>query len=398
LQLNCKKQQKVIKEYLYFRRELWKKGLSIIEISIVIVILGILSTISYKGIGILRTAKLQQTIKEFSNFKLKINTFRNIYHFLPGDLPYASEVFVDDSLVQSSHYDEKINSIYHKCQMISSKKFGMKLKTESTTNKTNIKCGKGYINTEARLITNLNIDGVDGNGDGIIGAKEDTYGGLFNKSSWYYSPDENHLPIEEKTVIIATSENYLSWCHLYLSNMEIQPKQLILLNSCTVNKFVNQLYDGKTLGKYFEFIPNKQIPGSKAYKQGAFILHNGQYTVSTVNINLPNTNWVALVGIDTSTGSIFNTSINSDHQFIPDLPVMSSIEAFNIDNKIDDGMPGTGNIIGGNSELAAKKAQGKNCFINKVKTNTNDQNSRYTKGKDGHIKTCNIRYCLDCHW
>ena len=70
-----------------------KTGYTIVEISTVVVIIGIL----IGGLGvyqrIIKTSAAMAVVNEFGQFKIAINSFYNIYNGLPGDIPNASTLW-----------------------------------------------------------------------------------------------------------------------------------------------------------------------------------------------------------------------------------------------------------------------------------------------------------------
>ncbi len=64
-----------------------KKGFSIIELSIVIVIIGVLISIFFFARGVVDTARVNGIISEITYFKNAQESFREKYGFRPGDVP-----------------------------------------------------------------------------------------------------------------------------------------------------------------------------------------------------------------------------------------------------------------------------------------------------------------------
>ena len=62
------------------------KGFSIIEITIILIILGVLISGSSAGFYLVQRSKLQNIVTEFANIKQSVNAFNMTYHGLPGDL------------------------------------------------------------------------------------------------------------------------------------------------------------------------------------------------------------------------------------------------------------------------------------------------------------------------
>ena len=66
-----------------------KKGFSIVELSIVLVIIGLLIGAVLAGKELIRQSKIQSVIKEANLYKTAIATFYLKYDALPGDMPNA---------------------------------------------------------------------------------------------------------------------------------------------------------------------------------------------------------------------------------------------------------------------------------------------------------------------
>lgn len=64
-----------------------KKGFSIIELAIVIVVIGVLISIFFFARGVVETAKVNALITEITYFKNAHDSFREKYGFRPGDVP-----------------------------------------------------------------------------------------------------------------------------------------------------------------------------------------------------------------------------------------------------------------------------------------------------------------------
>lgn len=79
---------------------LWKNlstrnflAFSLIEISIVLVIIGIITGAVFKGQELLSNAKIKSVAQDFQNYSLAISHYQDVYHSLPGDDPKASTHF-----------------------------------------------------------------------------------------------------------------------------------------------------------------------------------------------------------------------------------------------------------------------------------------------------------------
>lgn len=68
------------------------KGFTLIEIAIVLAIVGILfGVVMLRGESIIGNAKTTDTIALIKDLSTAVSEFKNRYHYLPGDLPQASE-------------------------------------------------------------------------------------------------------------------------------------------------------------------------------------------------------------------------------------------------------------------------------------------------------------------
>ena len=65
-------------------------GFSLVELSIVLVILGLLTGGILTGQNLIRAAELRSVTTEYANYKTAINTFRDKYFALPGDMNNAT--------------------------------------------------------------------------------------------------------------------------------------------------------------------------------------------------------------------------------------------------------------------------------------------------------------------
>jgi prepilin-type N-terminal cleavage/methylation domain-containing protein len=67
-----------------------RNGFSLIELSIVLVILGLLTGGVLTGQNLIRAAELRSITTEFQNYQASVMTFRNKYMALPGDMVNAT--------------------------------------------------------------------------------------------------------------------------------------------------------------------------------------------------------------------------------------------------------------------------------------------------------------------
>lgn len=68
-------------------------GFTLVELSIVLVIIGLLAAGVLVGRDLLKTAQYNKVISEVERFKVAIYTFQGKYQYLPGDLPNASSLW-----------------------------------------------------------------------------------------------------------------------------------------------------------------------------------------------------------------------------------------------------------------------------------------------------------------
>ena len=82
------------------RNSRWKKPLtmvvpafSLIEMSIVLVVIGLITGAVFKGQELLGNAKIRSVVQDFQHYSLAVNTYQEIYQSLPGDDPRATMHF-----------------------------------------------------------------------------------------------------------------------------------------------------------------------------------------------------------------------------------------------------------------------------------------------------------------
>ena len=69
------------------------QGFTLVELSIVIIIIGFLIAGIAAGNALIKSAGMNRAINEFTNYKTSIYIFKNKYGYLPGDLPNAAAFF-----------------------------------------------------------------------------------------------------------------------------------------------------------------------------------------------------------------------------------------------------------------------------------------------------------------
>lgn len=74
------------------RFQLNQHGFTLVELSIVLVIVGLIIAGISMGSSLVHSAQLQSVITEQSNFIAAINSFRSKYSQLPGDMNNANAI------------------------------------------------------------------------------------------------------------------------------------------------------------------------------------------------------------------------------------------------------------------------------------------------------------------
>lgn len=74
-----------------------KNGFSLVELSIVLVILGLLTGGILGGQALIRAAELRSLTADFTRYKTAMMTFRDKYFALPGDMPNATAFWGKDN-------------------------------------------------------------------------------------------------------------------------------------------------------------------------------------------------------------------------------------------------------------------------------------------------------------
>ena len=68
------------------------KGFTLIEFAIVLVIIGLLITGVIKGMGLTQSAQVDSAVTLAQDLSVAVNTFKQQYHLLPGDMSITSEI------------------------------------------------------------------------------------------------------------------------------------------------------------------------------------------------------------------------------------------------------------------------------------------------------------------
>ena len=70
-----------------------RSGFTLIELSIVLVIIGLIIGGVMVGQQLVHAAQIRQQAKQFELITSAVNTFKTKYNCLPGDCPYATQLF-----------------------------------------------------------------------------------------------------------------------------------------------------------------------------------------------------------------------------------------------------------------------------------------------------------------
>ena len=72
-----------------------QSGFTLIELSIVLVIIGLLVGGVLEGQDLIKAAQIRSTISQFEQFDAAVNTFRTKYNNLPGDVVNGTNFFAN---------------------------------------------------------------------------------------------------------------------------------------------------------------------------------------------------------------------------------------------------------------------------------------------------------------
>lgn len=226
-----------------------RKAFTLIELSIVLVIIALIVGGILTGRDLIKASEIRATVAQIEKYNTAVNTFRNKYGGLPGDLLYTD-----------------------------AGKFGLFQMTHQSSC-----CGSG-------------------DGDGIIsgyvgGLDGSPYMGGENMVFWRHLSDANL--IDGTYAQVGTTPGTMDWSGLYLG---------VSVTASTLS----MMYPPAKLG-------------------------NGNY----ITPGYSGTHYFIIVGLNPSTIRTVSTpptGVNSNN--------ITAQEAYNIDKKVDDGLPGSGSVWG----------------------------------------------------
>lgn len=70
-----------------------ERGYSLVELSIVLIIIGLLVGGVLAGQSLIQSARIKNTVSEADNYKKAVLAFRDQYQYLPGDIPNAASIW-----------------------------------------------------------------------------------------------------------------------------------------------------------------------------------------------------------------------------------------------------------------------------------------------------------------
>lgn len=224
------------------------EGFSLVELSIVLVILGLLTGGILAGQSLIRASELRAVATEYQAYQTAIMSFRERYMALPGDMRNATQFW--GQATNCGAYGESLSG--------------------------------GTCN---------------GNGNGIIG--------------W-----------GQGDVIYALQESFYAWHHLQLAGM--------VAGNFSGNSGAGHVYEDAVAGLN---VPSSKMGGGSGW------CFNRTYYGSTWMFNIDYTNALAFGNTIEAAGGVEKGSCQQSP-----FP-LSGREAWQIDAKIDDGMPARGKVI-----------------------------------------------------
>lgn len=234
-----------------------ESGFSLVELSIVLVILGLLTGGILAGQSLIRAAELRAVSTEYSRYNAAINSFRDKYFALPGDMPTAVKFWTAQA--------------------------------GGTADGTDAACAALDVNTPSTTQATCN-----GNGDGRVSSYGNTA----------FAP-------------IMGYEVYRFWQHLANAGL-IEGSYTGVLNT--------------TFGDYSGIATSlgRNVPRSKVNNAGWLFVYWGNSTYAPA--------------LPSNYGHVMTFGAPWIHEYTFG-PVIKPEEAWNIDTKMDDGRPATGNVM-----------------------------------------------------
>lgn len=80
-----------------YTKSAYQHGLSLIEVSIVLIIIGVFLGIVMKGQQYIEQAKIQKVIEQVQSYQSAVISFQERYGYMPGDFPSATNTFGENS-------------------------------------------------------------------------------------------------------------------------------------------------------------------------------------------------------------------------------------------------------------------------------------------------------------
>jgi prepilin-type N-terminal cleavage/methylation domain-containing protein len=229
---------------------------SLVELSIVLVILGLLTGGILTGQSLIRAAELRSVTTEFNQWRTAVNTFQGKYFALPGDMPNAHQFW-------------------------------------------GVAGGSGVIGDGCETATGTTTQTCSGDGDGSIEDNDDDEYG----------------------------ENFTFWQHLSNAGM------------------LTGTYNGRAgTGSSRDSAGGVNVPVSNMNNGLWYMEDRGDSSGSAQEFNGSYGNTLLLGGFD-----------NGDE---PDEDLITPQEMWNIDKKIDDGMPALGKVVAGERRFCAVQTDG----------------------------------------
>jgi prepilin-type N-terminal cleavage/methylation domain-containing protein len=228
-----------------------ERGFTILEISIVLVIIALIVGGIFIGRDLIHAAELRAVMTQVDQFKVAVNTFQIKYNCLPGDCPFATNFWGTDP-------------------------GGCPLTPNNTTPKTAT---------------------CNGNGDGRI--YDDSIGNTYG------------------------CEQYRFWQHL--ANAQLIPGFYVGAQAAGVGNCVN---DGSVGGL--------SVPKGKISESVFTVTYFGDSDAM---------NWGSLVPANVLNKNFISFSPDTLDANVNGIGIVSPLDAYNIDSKIDDGHAGSGSVL-----------------------------------------------------